>query len=163
MADAKTVSPLLDDFSLGSPFSSHNGIICCPAIHAVTKEKIHSKAGLCSGVSDPGERHATHRRLCRPDCRPELLRRCDPRSGGGNPPVGAAGSDPGLCPFYSHQATPQSKWGGRYGPVGPQSIPDYPVCLRPAQRHDPSERREPGHRFVRRPDPAGRPGIFIKI
>ena len=39
MADAKTVSPLLDDFSLGSPFSSHNGIICCPAIHAVTKEK----------------------------------------------------------------------------------------------------------------------------
>ena len=39
MADAKTVSPLLDDFTLGSPFSSHKGIICCPAIHAVTKEK----------------------------------------------------------------------------------------------------------------------------
>ena len=23
--------------------------------------------------------------------------------------------------------------------MGPQSIPDYPVCLRPAQRHDPSD------------------------
>ena len=39
MADANNVSPLLDEFSLGSPYSSHNGIICCPAIHAVTKEK----------------------------------------------------------------------------------------------------------------------------
>ena len=33
MPDAKTVSPLLDEFSLGKPFSSHNGITCCPAIH----------------------------------------------------------------------------------------------------------------------------------
>lgn len=39
MSDAKTVSPLLDAFSLGKPFSSHNGITCCPAIHTVTKEK----------------------------------------------------------------------------------------------------------------------------
>lgn len=39
MSDAKTVSPLLDEFSLGKPFSSHNGITCCPAIHTVTKEK----------------------------------------------------------------------------------------------------------------------------
>ncbi len=39
MSDAHTVSPLLDDFSLGKPFSSHNGITCCPAIHNVTKEK----------------------------------------------------------------------------------------------------------------------------
>ena len=39
LADANNVSPLLDEFSLGSPYSSHNGIICCPAIHAVTKEK----------------------------------------------------------------------------------------------------------------------------
>lgn len=39
LSDAKTVSPLLDEFSLGKPFSSHNGITCCPAIHTVTKEK----------------------------------------------------------------------------------------------------------------------------
>ncbi len=39
MSDAHTVSPLLDEFSLGKPFSSHNGITCCPAIHNVTKEK----------------------------------------------------------------------------------------------------------------------------
>ena len=39
LSDAHTVSPLLDDFSLGKPFSSHNGITCCPAIHNVTKEK----------------------------------------------------------------------------------------------------------------------------
>ena len=39
LPDAKTVSPLLDEFSLGKPFSSHNGITCCPAIHTVTKEK----------------------------------------------------------------------------------------------------------------------------
>lgn len=39
MSEVNTVSPLLDAFSLGSPFSSHNGITCSPAIHTVTNEK----------------------------------------------------------------------------------------------------------------------------
>lgn len=39
MSDIKRVSPLLDDYSLGQPYSVHNGVICCPAMHAVTNEK----------------------------------------------------------------------------------------------------------------------------
>lgn len=39
MSDIKKVSPLLDDYSLGQPYSMHNGVTCCPAIHAVTNEK----------------------------------------------------------------------------------------------------------------------------
>lgn len=39
MADAKTVSPLLDEFSMEAHTAAHHGIVCCPAIHTVTKEK----------------------------------------------------------------------------------------------------------------------------
>ena len=31
-------------------------------------------------------------------------------------------------PLLQPPGHPQSQWGGRHGPVGPQSIPDYPVC-----------------------------------
>lgn len=39
MSELKTVSPLLDDFSLGQSFSSHYGVTCRPALHTATKEK----------------------------------------------------------------------------------------------------------------------------
>ena len=39
MSEVKKVSPLLDDYSLGKPYSVHNGVTCCPAIHSVTNEK----------------------------------------------------------------------------------------------------------------------------
>lgn len=32
MSDPKLISPLLDGFSMGNPMSSHDGVVCCPAI-----------------------------------------------------------------------------------------------------------------------------------
>ena len=32
MSDPKLISPLLDGFAIGAPMSSHDGILCCPAI-----------------------------------------------------------------------------------------------------------------------------------
>ena len=39
MSETKHISPLLDEFSLGTPMSEHNGIQCCPAIKENTEEK----------------------------------------------------------------------------------------------------------------------------
>ena len=39
MPDPERISPLLDGFAMGSPMSSRNGIICCPAIKENTEEK----------------------------------------------------------------------------------------------------------------------------
>ena len=77
MADAKTVSPLLDDFSLGSPFSSHNGIICCPAIHAVTKEKF-----ILKQVSVPESQTQVNAMLLTGACADQTAAHCPP-----NPPA----------------------------------------------------------------------------
>lgn len=107
MADAKTVSPLLDDFSLGSPFSSHNGIICCPAIHAVTKEKFILKqvsvpesqtqvnamllTGACADKTAAQSYYEDVTRDLEEEIR--LLERL--------------AQTRGFAPFYSHQATPK--------------------------------------------------------
>ncbi len=32
MSDPKLISPLLDGFAMGAPMSSHDGVVCCPAI-----------------------------------------------------------------------------------------------------------------------------------
>ena len=39
MSELKLVSPLLDDFVMGNPMSSHDGIRCCPAMRENTDEK----------------------------------------------------------------------------------------------------------------------------
>ncbi len=39
MSEPKMISPLLDGFVMGSPISSHNGIVCCPAIYMNTGEQ----------------------------------------------------------------------------------------------------------------------------
>ena len=39
MSEPKSISPLLDGFLMGSPMSSHDGIICCPAIRENTDQK----------------------------------------------------------------------------------------------------------------------------
>lgn len=39
MSEPKSISPLLDGFLMGSPMSSHDGIICCPAIQENTDQK----------------------------------------------------------------------------------------------------------------------------
>ena len=39
MPEPRLISPLLDGFSMGSPMSSHDGIICCPAIKENTDKK----------------------------------------------------------------------------------------------------------------------------
>lgn len=36
MSDPKLISPLLDNFAMGGPFSEHHGICCCPAIDEKT-------------------------------------------------------------------------------------------------------------------------------
>ena len=39
MSESKPTSPLLDGFSMGNPISSHDGILCCPAIRENTDKK----------------------------------------------------------------------------------------------------------------------------
>lgn len=39
MSEQKLVSPLLDGFVMGSPMSSHDGVVCCPAMKENTDEK----------------------------------------------------------------------------------------------------------------------------
>ena len=39
MSDPKNISPLLDGFTLGTPFSEHHGVVCCPAIKENTNKK----------------------------------------------------------------------------------------------------------------------------
>lgn len=39
MSDQKLVSPLLDGFLMGQPISSHDGVVCCPAMREETGEK----------------------------------------------------------------------------------------------------------------------------
>ena len=39
MSEQKLVSPLLDGFVMGNPMSSHDGILCCPALKENTDEK----------------------------------------------------------------------------------------------------------------------------
>ena len=39
MSEHKLVSPLLDGFVMGDPMSSHNGILCCPAMRENSEEK----------------------------------------------------------------------------------------------------------------------------
>lgn len=39
MSETKTVTPLLDSFSVGNPISEHHGIRCCPAIKENTDKK----------------------------------------------------------------------------------------------------------------------------
>lgn len=33
MAEPKLISPMLDDFAVGGPYSDHHGVRCCPAMH----------------------------------------------------------------------------------------------------------------------------------
>lgn len=39
MSEQKQISPLLDGFTVGSPMSEHDGIVCCPAIKENTDKK----------------------------------------------------------------------------------------------------------------------------
>lgn len=39
MSEIKTISPLLDGFTLGNPMSEHDGVQCCPAIKENTEKK----------------------------------------------------------------------------------------------------------------------------
>lgn len=39
MSDPKLISPLLDGFALGNPLSSHDGVVCCPAIKENSDKK----------------------------------------------------------------------------------------------------------------------------
>ncbi len=39
MSDPKLISPLLDGFVMGAPMSSHDGVVCCPAIKENTENK----------------------------------------------------------------------------------------------------------------------------
>ena len=39
MPDPKNISPLLDGFTLGAPYSEHNGVGCCPAIKENSNKK----------------------------------------------------------------------------------------------------------------------------
>ncbi len=39
MSEPKLISPMLDDFIIGSPISSHHGVCCCPAIENETENK----------------------------------------------------------------------------------------------------------------------------
>ena len=39
MSDPKNISPLLDGFTLGTPFSEHHGVVCCPAIKENSNKK----------------------------------------------------------------------------------------------------------------------------
>ena len=39
MSEPKLISPLLDNYIMGEPISSHDGVCCCPAIHKQTNER----------------------------------------------------------------------------------------------------------------------------
>lgn len=39
MSDPKLISPLLDGFAMGAPMSSHDGVVCCPAIRENSDKK----------------------------------------------------------------------------------------------------------------------------
>ncbi len=39
LSEPKLISPMLDGFAVGAPFSDHNGVRCCPAIREDTAEK----------------------------------------------------------------------------------------------------------------------------
>ena len=39
MSEPKLISPLLDDFAMGAPISSHQGSVCCPALKKGTKDR----------------------------------------------------------------------------------------------------------------------------
>ena len=39
MSEPKLISPLLDGFVMGSPISSHDGVVCCPAMKADSDDK----------------------------------------------------------------------------------------------------------------------------
>ena len=39
MSEPKLISPLLDGFVMGSPISSHNGVVCCPAMKTDSDDK----------------------------------------------------------------------------------------------------------------------------
>lgn len=39
MSEQKLVSPLLDGFAMGDPMSSHDGVLCCPAMRENSEEK----------------------------------------------------------------------------------------------------------------------------
>lgn len=39
MSDIKLISPLLDEFQMGDPISSHDGVRCCPAMRKGTDER----------------------------------------------------------------------------------------------------------------------------
>lgn len=39
MAEPRLISPMLDDFMMGSPISEHHGVCCCPAMKNETDEK----------------------------------------------------------------------------------------------------------------------------
>lgn len=39
LSEPKLISPLLDDFAMGAPISSHQGAVCCPALKKETKDK----------------------------------------------------------------------------------------------------------------------------
>ena len=108
MADAKTVSPLLDDFSLGSPFSSHNGIICCPAIHAVTKEKF-----ILKQVSVPESQTQVNAMLLTGACADQTAAQSyyEDVTHGLEEEIRLLerlAQTRGFAPFYSHQATPKA-------------------------------------------------------
>ena len=108
MADAKTVSPLLDDFSLGSPFSSHNGIICCPAIHAVTKEKF-----ILKQVSVPESQTQVNAMLLTGACADQTAAQSyyEDVTHGLEEEIRLLerlAQTRGFAPFYSHQSTPKA-------------------------------------------------------
>ena len=107
LADAKTVSPLLDEFSMGSPYSSHHGIVCCPAIHTVTKEKF-----ILKHISIPESQIQVNAMLLTGACADQTAAQSyyeDMTRGlrrkfacwTGWPSLAA------LRPFFSHQSTPK--------------------------------------------------------
>lgn len=105
MSEAHTVSPLLDSFTLGEPFSNHHGITCCPAIHSVTKEKfilkqisipesqIQVDAMLLTGACDSKESAGAYYEMSAQELEQEIEA------------ISSLSKGRGFVPFYAHQVT----------------------------------------------------------
>lgn len=153
LADANNVSPLLDEFSLGSPYSSHNGIICCPAIHAVTKEKF-----ILKQISIPESQTQVNAMLLTGACADKAAAQryyADITQGLVEEIhlLERLAQTRGFAAFFSHQTTPKEgdETGMDLWVLSPYRTTLDRLCQ--AERHDPSERGEFGHRPVRRSDP----------
>ena len=107
MADAKTVSPLLDEFSMGSPYSSHHGIVCCPAIHTVTKEKF-----ILKHISIPESQIQVNAMLLTGACADQTAAQSyyEDMTRGLEEEIrllDRLAQSRGFAPFFSHQSTPK--------------------------------------------------------